>query len=170
ALTMWLSAILACALSLQRRGGINVKNLLKATIIGAILACVVVAFIPGFQERITSQMGRFDMLPPQYWFSSRLGLAAGGFIVMVQSPLLGVGPGQDKYVIPGVLPEWPYEKHGAHNTYLELGSDIGVAGLAVFLVIFIGAIRGLGEVMRAAETGGAAALAFRPPTKPGGDF
>src|SRR5262249_14656599 len=49
ALTMWLSTILACALSLLPRGGINLKNVLKATVVGGILACLVVAFIPGFQ-------------------------------------------------------------------------------------------------------------------------
>src|SRR5207253_74151 len=128
----------------------------------SVLAGVVIVAVPGFQERITSQVGRFETRTPERWFSSRVGLAEGGVRVMLDSPLFGVGPGHNKYFIPKLLPDWEYDKHAAHDTYLELGADLGVFGLAAFLWLLIGAIRGLGGMMRAAEAGVAGALTFDP--------
>src|SRR5262249_19659227 len=74
----------------------------------------------------------------------------------------------DKYFVPKVLPDWPFPKHGAHDTYLDVGADLGVVGLVVFLLIFLGAIRGLGSVMRAAESGAAGEGPFCPPPRRAG--
>src|SRR5262249_44214010 len=102
-----------------------------------------------------------DNTPREFWFSRRFGLAEGAIRVTLDYPLLGVGPAQNKYFIPRALPDWQYEKHGSHNTYLGISADEGLIALVLFCLLFFGAIRGLGGVMRAAESG-AAALAFDP--------
>jgi O-antigen ligase len=162
ALTIWLSTAIACGLTLQRHGGINVKNALKATVIGGVIAGLVIAAVPGFQERIANQIGRFDTLPRELWFSRRLGLAEGAVLVTLNRPWLGVGPGHNKYYIPQMLPLWQYEKHGSHNSYLAISADDGVVALALFLLLFVGAIRGLGKVIRAGESGVVGARTFDP--------
>src|SRR5262249_54424387 len=152
--------MIACGLSLQRRGGINVRNALKATVIVVVLAGVLAAAVPGFRERLANQIGRFDNVPVEWWFSRRVGLAEGAVLVTWNWPWLGVGPGHNKYFVPRMLTDWEYEKHGSHNTYLGISADDGVIALVLFLLLFVGAIRSLGGVMRAAESGVEAACTF----------
>jgi O-antigen ligase len=56
-----------------------------------------------------------------------------------QHPFLGVGPGQFQVESGREAHDW----HVAHNTYLELSSEAGVAALALFLLMLNGAFSSL---------------------------
>ncbi len=82
-----------------------------------------------------------------------LALWRAGLRIVRDHPLTGIGVGQFKAAVG----EYSSEKDLsllAHNTYLEIAAEMGLPGLALFLVIFGSSFRSLARVRRAAERDG----------------
>lgn len=69
------------------------------------------------------------------------------------SPLLGQGPGGFAAAAPGFVPAdvGAVEQTVAHNMYLDIASEIGLLGLAAFLVMLAYAVRGALRARRRAD-------------------
>lgn len=75
-------------------------------------------------------------------------LFAGYYIY--QHPLIGIGIGNYKYVQPGVDAEAGGASFAtAHNTYLELGVELGLPGLIIFICILGSFIRQAAAMVKA---------------------
>jgi O-antigen ligase len=108
-----------------------------------VLALIVVSF-PQYFERITSLVAGFGSEAPASEVDNSLlsrateSLAAA--LVMVDHPVIGVGPGMfpvyyEEYAnVVGLLVRNDAERQ-AHNLYLGLGAEVGIPGLIVFLII-----------------------------------
>lgn len=69
---------------------------------------------------------------------------------IVQNPLMGIGIGNYKYVQPGVDANAGGASFAtAHNTYLELGVELGLPGLFIFLCILYSFIRQAAVLVKA---------------------
>jgi len=58
----------------------------------------------------------------------------GGWAMIQAHPLTGIGVGMFKPKLPGYIPGSAVSVIG-HNTYMEVGAELGIPALAVFLVI-----------------------------------
>jgi O-antigen ligase len=86
-----------------------------------------------------------------------LALWRAGLRIVHDHPLAGIGVGQFKNEVG----RYSSEKNLsllAHNTYLEIAAEMGLPGLALFLVIFGFSFRSLARVRRAGERDGPALL------------
>jgi O-antigen ligase len=71
-----------------------------------------------------------------------------------ENAVLGVGVGNFKYVLDNYLdPDDPDIRHVAHNTFLEVGCELGVGGLALLLAILFYTFRTLRRARIAASHG-----------------
>lgn len=69
---------------------------------------------------------------------------------IVQNPLIGIGIGNYKYVQPGVGANAEGASFAtAHNTYLELGVELGLPGLFIFLCLLYSFIRQAAVLVKA---------------------
>jgi hypothetical protein len=72
-------------------------------------------------------------------------VAAVGYLAT--HPILGAGIGQNILAMNEVLgPDWKM----VHNAYLEYAIDLGLPGLVLFLLLFIGSVRSAGRAARLA--------------------
>jgi O-antigen ligase len=121
-----------------------------------VLALLVVAVLPtDLGERALATLDRDAPAPAGLEASNRAHTALfwGGVRMMMDAPVLGVGPQRFKdysQLYSGL--DVPYI---AHNTYLELGAEAGLPVLVFFLLLLAACIGTLGRVARlggAAET------------------
>lgn len=89
--------------------------------------------------------------------NARLILWSSGWRMMQSSPVLGVGVGNFKSALDRIL----FQERGfgikysvAHNTYIELGAELGLPGLAVFLGIIGATLVSTERTRRAARRAG----------------
>jgi O-antigen ligase len=104
---------------------------------------------------------------------SRLAIWKSSLKMMLDHPWFGVGLGQFQYFSPRYA--FPVTSHwarygrvaeNAHNEYLQVGAEMGVMGLALWLTAlalilfwFLGAVRGKGTVVKEAVVPAGAAMA-----------
>ena len=87
--------------------------------------------------------------------SGRLEVWKRGISYMVSHPLLGVGAGAFPIAEGTLAPEARVQQYGrgfkwsaAHNSFIEIGAEVGVLGLILFVVLLGGAFRALSRVRR----------------------
>ena len=123
-----------------------------------VFAMILVAF-PQYTNRITSLagVGGIDTVGTSAVDNSLLSRATetlSAALVMVDHPVIGVGPGMfpayyEAYAnTVGILVRNDIERQ-AHNLYLGFGAELGVPGLIVFLVIAYSVVRMLLAARRA---------------------
>ncbi|HEV2386277.1 MAG TPA: O-antigen ligase family protein [Candidatus Acidoferrales bacterium] len=79
-----------------------------------------------------------------------LRLWAAAWRIIQAHPLTGIGVGNFKYEVAGYTSH-PDLRYMAHNTYLEISSEMGLPGLLAFLLMFFSAIVSYGRLAREAE-------------------
>jgi O-antigen ligase len=117
---------------------------------GALLAAVAVAFLPsGYLERIlTLRAMEADSTGSA---RERYSGNVAALDHVAEHPLLGAGLGMNILVLNETVgARW----RAVHNTYLEYAVDLGLPGLALFLLLLVGCLRSA----RAARRAGAPAL------------
>jgi len=102
----------------------------------------------------------------------RLALWGGGLKMIAAHPFFGVGldnyPQEiTKYADPAKVPKYEYVRRVAHNSYMEIASELGLPALVIFLGIVISSVFSLERVRRAAlksndEFLGRVALGLQP--------
>ena len=123
----------------------GVKGRRYHLILGAILALVLmVAFSPeNYSIRLKSIfVGRIAGSIDHGSEEARKELLITSLHLMAQHPLLGIGPGN----FPVVTGEWLV----AHNTYSEMGAEVGVPALLLFLLVLGAGFRNLFVAQRSA--------------------
>jgi O-antigen ligase len=110
-------------------------GILIAVIVGGLLA--VPAIPQSFWDRMDSITNAET--DPTGSREARLRLLEQGIEVFVENPITGVGAGQfENYDDPGVTIErWRV----THNVWLQVGAELGIVGLAIFLFLVIRAYR-----------------------------
>ncbi len=101
--------------------------LVSAVFVGVIALGVVVA-TPHYLTRISSMVrGNVEGSGDKGSLEAREGLLKESLMLMVQHPILGIGPGN----FASYTGSWRV----AHNTYTELGAETGVPGLILFVLM-----------------------------------
>jgi O-antigen ligase len=116
----------------------------RASVVGVVVAAVVVAAALGAQRFEASRTARDMELRKQFTATSLRMIAA--------RPLLGVGVGQYATVSPLFLSPrlaWTYGAENAHDYFLQVAAEAGLVGFALFIV-WVGA--GIGRALRALAT------------------
>lgn len=80
---------------------------------------------------------------------SRLASWEGGKRMIASHPVFGVGLGNYKPLLRQYVPEAPLEII-AHNTYVEIGAELGLPALLVFVALLFSTYRSLANVHREA--------------------
>jgi O-antigen ligase len=156
-LSRWCLALASVALLLtQSRGGLlaYVAILMVAAYMLApdrktrmrrlamvLVVCVLAAAVAGF---FFQRLGEID----DYTAVSRLAIWGGAFTVFARSPVVGAGFGNLRPLMGGLLglPEgWMGD---AHNLYLELLAESGLAGFIAFAFLIVSALRAARRCMR----------------------
>jgi putative inorganic carbon (HCO3(-)) transporter len=154
---MTLAITLGVVLSFSRGGAVGLAALVVALmvlrlvrarhvlVLVVVLGLILVAF-PQYTNRITSladQGGLGDSTSTAVTDTSLLSRATetlAAALVMVDHPVLGVGPGMfpihyEAYAeVVGILIRNDAARE-AHNLYLGIGAELGIPGLLVFLII-----------------------------------
>lgn len=139
----------------DERGGAAFAGLVAFTVIRWVYAALAVAVLctpllpAGYLDRITTIThieGDRTGSAEARWQDN---LAAVSWVV--KHPIVGAGIGSNQLALN--------EERGGlwvavHNVYLQHAVDLGLPGLALFLVVLGGCIRGLGAVQREARTRG----------------
>jgi hypothetical protein len=97
---------------------------------GALLALMAGAFVVGLDPRAVA--GR-DL---QHTFESRGAFLVTGLRMMASAPLFGVGIGRYMEMSGRFMPEsiyWFFFHENAHNNFLQIGGELGIAGLSAFV-------------------------------------
>ncbi|MGH7673382.1 MAG: O-antigen ligase family protein [Gemmatimonadales bacterium] len=94
--------------------------------------------------------GRVADFAQMYLSDRRVGFWRDGLMIMVEHPLAGVGPGNFARFSPEALsdPDEPW----AHNAFLQQGSETGVPGFALLLLLFLWAFARLAAARPSATT------------------
>ena len=126
-------------------------------ILGAVLLTGgVIAIAPGYLERMQTigSVSKMDQVGDQA-VRGRATEMLAAMHVMMDYPVIGVGPGQYTpfYSVqymddPGIAYRGIEKERRAHTLYFELGAETGVLGLAVFLAIAVLVLRRLLRVRK----------------------
>jgi len=119
-----------------------------------VMAAAVALLIPLMVFSPSSPIGR--LLNPTYSdrdsSDSRLLLWTAGLKMMRQHPFTGVGVGNYKQALDTVLAPGTSTRFSvAHNTYIQVGAELGIVGLAVFVGIILMTLRSTQRIRRAAR-------------------
>jgi len=109
-----------------------------------LIVCLLAAALAGF---FFQRLGEID----DFTAVSRLAIWGGAFTVFSQSPLLGVGFGNLRGLMGGLLNLPDGWTGDAHNLYLELLAETGVIGFLIFSALIILALRAALKQMRRAQ-------------------
>lgn len=130
------SAWVGCILLFVVYGTIQDKRVFLLTLVLPILALAV----PGVRERLTAlasgnqYVGWMEGVNPYAW---RTILWERAFPLMQQRPLFGHGLYSFPYYSPTFFPLESSRGVDAHNVFVQLGFETGLAGLGAFLWIFV---------------------------------
>jgi len=110
-------------------------------LISIVLITVIAAFLPAvFWSRASSIVPSIQR--QEDTFGMRIRLWKAGMAMVVDHPIQGVGPGNYQVAVPRYMKGMMVEKRlGAHNSYVSVAAELGVAGLALFLILHIMALR-----------------------------
>jgi len=113
------------------------KRFFYITVVSA-LPILIFAIIPSTFDRFAIS---FFNQPPLYKGSPYYDAMAPAWLIFQQSPTLGIGPGNFRYLCADLIqPDLGYPCHNhPHNFYLQILSETGSLGF-VSAVIFIGSI------------------------------
>jgi O-antigen ligase/tetratricopeptide (TPR) repeat protein len=149
-MVIWL-ALLVRWRSYRERAGIWLK--MTGALYVVLLLCIVAgSALYTAPEASTAVNARLEATFTEPDFGSRLGYWRDSLALIRDFPTLGVGLGSFQDLFPRYQsPPWrPYSVREAHNDYIELTADVGVAGLAVLLWFCLAAgiriYRGLNKV------------------------
>ena len=120
---------LACTYSLSNFKG-KVLKVSIAIIIACIISAVAIVYIPGVSASFERLVGLFGSEDIAETTSGRTFLWATAIADWQQSPIIGNGWGSFVYVWPG-----GNLSIYAHNELLQLLNDVGIIGLAFFIII-----------------------------------
>ena len=159
-LSRWCLALASVALLLtQSRGGLLAYAAMlmvsayllapdrKARIrrmVMVLVVCLLAAAVAGFFFQRLSEIDDYTTV-------SRLAIWGGAFTVFARAPLVGAGFGNLRPLMGGLLglPEgWMGD---AHNLYLELLAESGLAGLMAFAVLIVCALRAARRCIRQSQ-------------------
>jgi O-antigen ligase len=136
--------LVAAALLLVWRTKHRLRNLILMTA----LIVPVSVFLP------TSPLHRF-LTPKEDYGSTQAHLEAwkAGMRMIEEHPIVGVGLGNFKALMPSYLPNEPGVRVDtlAHNMFIEVAAELGLPALIVFLGIFFFTYRTLGKLRRSAS-------------------
>ncbi len=111
------------------------------------LACVAGALVLGFDPRAAVVGRSLDRT-----FESRAAFTITGLRMIASAPVFGVGIGRYFEMSGRFMPQsiyWFFFHENAHNNFLQIGGELGLAGLAAFLWLLIAAARRLVQGLRA---------------------
>ena len=130
--------------------------------VGAVILGVAVLFaaVPAYGERVgsllavSSTVGDAGLAETDGAIQSRITEGLAALLAFADHPIVGVGPGQ----FPGVYRHYAElvgirvlaSDRQAHNLFLGIAAELGLAGLAVFLIIVGVTMRDLARARRAA--------------------
>ena len=120
-----------------------------------LVAAVCIGLVPLMLISPSSPLGR--LLKPDQSDTessdSRLGLWKHGLLMFAESPLFGVGVGNFQPLMRQRTND-PALDHIAHNTYIEIAAELGLAGFVLFGAVVFGTLKTLRRVRdRAARLG-----------------
>ena len=150
----WLAGVVALALTEVRGAwiGFGVGGALTALLgrrgrLLLLLAALPLAALgfPHVQERLRSMVDPTDPTARE-----RLVMFHVGVQLVREHPVLGVGPGQVKRVYPTYAPPEALRRHTGHlhNTPLQIATERGLVGLALWLWIFVAFFVHAGRILR----------------------
>jgi hypothetical protein len=102
--------------------------------VGVCVAGVIVAIALGLDPRPTASRGAARML------SMRADFMVTGLRMMASAPIFGVGAGRYFEMSGQFMPSsiyWFYFHENAHNNFLQIGGELGLAGLAAFVWLLV---------------------------------
>ena len=99
-----------------------------------LVGCLLMAAVAGF---FFQRLAEID----DYTAVSRLAIWSGAFAVFARSPVFGIGFGNLRTLLGGLLGLPQGWTGDAHNLYLELLAETGVAGFAVFACLMVAGLR-----------------------------
>jgi putative inorganic carbon (hco3(-)) transporter len=116
----------------------------KAVVFGIVGAVVLFIFMPqGFKDRIAGK-GEAGLS-----VEGRTKEIRAALLMIKDHPFFGVGfQNYGEHYAAYVTPYYSHEYRGAHNTFLQLGAELGVPGLLVFLWILFNSWRTLGKARK----------------------
>jgi len=125
------------------------KNFLILAVTLGVL-CIVTLILPAaFWTRATSIVPAIER--QQDTFGMRVSLWKVGLRMIEDRPLVGVGPGNFMVAFPRYgRGEMRVRSHVAHNTYIGMAAEMGLVGLATYLLLWLTALR---EARRAVWVG-----------------
>jgi putative inorganic carbon (hco3(-)) transporter len=168
---MTVAVTLGVVLSFSRGGAVGLVVLvlalmvlrmvrLRYVLISTLVLAVILVSLPQYFDRVTSLLAASGLGADSTTtvvdnsLLSRATETLAAALVMVDHPVLGVGPGMfpayyEEYAqVVGILIRNDVERQ-AHNLYLGIGAEIGIAGLVVFLIIAFLTMRMLLQARRA---------------------
>jgi O-antigen ligase len=110
----------------------NIKELFfsKKILSGVVSTSIIIIFICLIGITFQKRMGAVTASAT----SARISYIKGTLIVIKDNPILGAGIGNFKTAYGRYVPSGKDATKHAHNSYLELWADIGIAGLLLFLL------------------------------------
>jgi O-antigen ligase len=114
---------------------------LATAALAGIIALGVVVVTPHYLLRIESMVrGNIEGSGDRGSLAAREQLLKDSLIIMVQHPLLGIGPGN----FPSYTQTWRV----VHNTYTELGAEAGLPGIGLFVFLLVLTLRKIRRVRK----------------------
>ena len=111
-----------------------------------ILSCVLYFAPQGYKDRMETILDTNQ----EYNYTAsggRLSIWKKGVITMFKNPFLGTGP--DTYKIAdGMSHEGIGKWSTAHNSFVQIGSEFGIPGLGLFIMILVTSLREMGRLRR----------------------
>jgi O-antigen ligase len=129
---------MAAGILLQRRGTAR-----RAIVIGAATLAVTAMLLTAIWLYMPL---RGNQKAADVAVSVRASMAAAALGMIRARPLFGIGVGQfttraGEFVSAGVLAIFPAAHENAHNDFLQIGAELGLPGLALFLALLVAAVR-----------------------------
>jgi O-antigen ligase len=140
----FLGLVVAASLYAYRRRG------LLATVSGIVAIIVAALILPtGLAERALATLDPTTPQPPGLEESNRAHIALfwAGLRMIADAPFTGVGPENFKALSVAYAPDLG-RAYVAHNSYLEVGAELGLPVLAIFVLLAGQVLRTFGRAIR----------------------